>query len=180
MNENDYLRWETEQYKLEIDGLRKSLDDENLLTKELKAEICCLRLNQDQINHVHSVRLQEELNTAREISKTSEETLKRKFEDFQRETALKEMESKAKIESLETELKDKNLMLEKYSQKIEHLTNDNFRVTQSFNVSFFTKVFGIRDNRRFRVVRNPRWRSGFWTVSPGLTSLSFDNTFQNY
>uniref|UniRef100_A0AC34FLK7 Uncharacterized protein n=1 Tax=Panagrolaimus sp. ES5 TaxID=591445 RepID=A0AC34FLK7_9BILA len=138
LNENDFLRWENEQYKLEMEGLRDQLDKENLLTKELKAEICCLKLNQDQINHIHTVKMQSELSTAFDIAKSTEESLKRKLENFESEAKLKEMEYDRKIECLKEEVIEKTSLLKKYEQKVEDLTEENYKITQVFGVSFLS------------------------------------------
>uniref|UniRef100_A0AC35GIE6 Uncharacterized protein n=1 Tax=Panagrolaimus sp. PS1159 TaxID=55785 RepID=A0AC35GIE6_9BILA len=132
LNENDFIRWENEQYKIEMEGLRNQLDKENLLTKELKAEICCLKLNQDQINHVHSVKLKNELFTASEIAKVTEESLMRKMENFEREAKLMEMEYCRKVEILEDEINEKTRIIKKYEQKIDDLIEENYKVMQVY------------------------------------------------
>uniref|UniRef100_A0A914R4J3 Uncharacterized protein n=1 Tax=Panagrolaimus davidi TaxID=227884 RepID=A0A914R4J3_9BILA len=152
LNENDFLRWENGQYKIEMEGLRNQLDKENLLTKELKAEICCLKLNQDQINHIHSVKLKDELFTASEIAKVTEESLKRKMENFEREAKLKEMEYCRKAEILEDEINEKTGIIKKYEQKIDDLTEENYKVMQIFGVSVCFTNYNVphMDSENFR------------------------------
>lgn len=64
LHENSYLRWENEQFIIEMESLREKLDAEFLKTKELKAEIRCLQVNQKQINQIHSARYRYNSETA--------------------------------------------------------------------------------------------------------------------
>ncbi|KAE9555382.1 hypothetical protein FO519_001394 [Halicephalobus sp. NKZ332] len=130
LNENEYLRWENEQFGREMDTLREQLGEENLLTKELQAEIKCLQLNQKQINQLHHSRLNDELTSARDVYSTKEDYYRRRIEDLERQHDLSILELKSKIECLENELADKREIIKSMEHKLNQAIKDNRKVNQ--------------------------------------------------
>ena len=139
MNENEYLRWENEQFGREMDSLREQLSEENLLSKELQAEVKCLQLNQKQINHIHSSRLKDELTSARDVYSTREDYYRRRIEDLERQHQLSELELKNKIECLENALEDKRETIKTMEYKLSHAIKDNKKLNQDFMVGILLK-----------------------------------------
>uniref|UniRef100_A0A7E4VNE4 Protein CASP n=1 Tax=Panagrellus redivivus TaxID=6233 RepID=A0A7E4VNE4_PANRE len=133
LNENEYLRWENDQFIIEMDSLRKQLEAENLLTKELQAEIRCLQLNQEQINMLHSNRLHEELISARDEASSREGSLRLRLDDAQRKADINFVELAAKCESLEDSLSEKNNLLSEFTLKIEKLTREGQKLNAEFH-----------------------------------------------
>ena len=56
MNENAYEHWLNEQHTQTNDNLRRRLEAKTLATRELQAEIQCLKTNQAEINSVHAAK----------------------------------------------------------------------------------------------------------------------------
>ena len=122
-----------------MDSLREQLSEENLLTKELQAEVKCLQLNQKQINYIHFSRLKDELTSARDVYSTKEDYYRRRVDDLERQHQLAELELKNKIECLENEVEDKRETVKMMEHKLNQAIKENKKANQEFMVRILLK-----------------------------------------
>uniref|UniRef100_A0A914DVQ8 Uncharacterized protein n=2 Tax=Acrobeloides nanus TaxID=290746 RepID=A0A914DVQ8_9BILA len=133
LHENSYLRWENEQFIIEMESLREKLDAEFLKTKELKAEIRCLQVNQKQINQIHSARLKEECISVRDSNREEIQFFKNLLEDKDTEQRLEISRLQNKIDFITQESARKENFIKKLTSTINNLNDENKELYKQFN-----------------------------------------------